>query len=106
MTTFIPRGRGSYPAADGEWINSPGFPVPTKPVEEIVTISEEDGQFSNDVVYVYPLWEDYVASCEPYGMLLIDGSNDWPSEDMPYYITIYRGCLSILCHRTNTAQGL
>jgi hypothetical protein len=55
------RANGPYPADDGQWMNPPGFPVPTKPVEEIVTISKEDGQFFEDFVCVSPLWDDYVS---------------------------------------------
>jgi len=40
-------------------------------------------------------------------MLVIDGSDDWQSENMLHYFTMHHGCLSILCRRTNTTpKGL
>jgi hypothetical protein len=52
-----------WPPKDGEWrINPPGYPVPTKPVEDIVTISEKDGKHWSDWVCVGPEWgEDWVS---------------------------------------------
>lgn len=49
---------GEWPPGDGEWYNGPGYPVPSQPLEEIVTISDEDGKYWDPSVGVTPNWPD------------------------------------------------
>ncbi|KAG7099985.1 hypothetical protein E1B28_001778 [Marasmius oreades] len=91
-----------WPPKDGQWINHPGYPVPTKPLEEIVTISDEDGKAWDDFVCVTPVWpETYVSpscSVDSYSNVEIKGREDWNTDDQPY-LHIHRMCLSFLCRR-------
>ncbi|KAJ7668983.1 hypothetical protein B0H17DRAFT_1142259 [Mycena rosella] len=80
----------------------PGYPVPSKPMQDIVRISPEDGAFWNDWVCVGPMWaRDWVSPpCEQgdYGAVIIEGSSDWQSN-AARFLHIHRGCLSFVCHR-------
>ncbi|KAJ7041019.1 hypothetical protein C8F04DRAFT_1219614 [Mycena alexandri] len=93
-----------WPPNDGEWRNPPGYPVPIKSKEEIVSISPEDGAFWDDWICVAPMWKDDWVSplCQDggYGAIFIDGSDDWQNNiETPRYIQIHRGCLSFACRR-------
>ncbi|KAJ6550867.1 hypothetical protein DFH09DRAFT_607181 [Mycena vulgaris] len=92
----------SWPPKDGEWRNPPGYPVPSKPKEDIVCISPEDGSFWNDWVCVGPTWKDGWVSppCEQtgYGGIIIEGDRDW-DDGVEKYLRIHRGCLSFVCRR-------
>lgn len=46
-----------WPPKDGEWINPRGYPVPNKPIEEIVRITDEDDKFWEDTVCVGPMFK-------------------------------------------------
>ncbi|KAJ7041022.1 hypothetical protein C8F04DRAFT_187186 [Mycena alexandri] len=93
-----------WPPNDGEWRNPPGYPVPSKSKEDIVSISPEDGAFWEDWVCVGPMWKDDWVSprCEDggYGAIFIDGSDDWQNNsETSRYFQIHRGCLSFPCRR-------
>lgn len=47
----------NWPPKDGEWSNPKGFPVPTKPIEEIVRLTDEDNEFWEDTVCVGPMFK-------------------------------------------------
>ncbi|KAJ7346916.1 hypothetical protein DFH08DRAFT_780644 [Mycena albidolilacea] len=105
-----PDAGAPWPPKDGEWGNPPGYPVPSKPVEEIVCITPEDGSFWNDWVCVGPKWNgDWVSPpCEEgsYGDIFIDGSDDWQRHSPGRYLRIHRGCLSFLCRRVGITPKL
>ncbi|KAF9260877.1 hypothetical protein L218DRAFT_989357 [Marasmius fiardii PR-910] len=102
MLTETLEDEDHWPPKDGEWANDPGYPVPTKPIEEIVTISEEDGEAWEDWVVVSPVWpETYVSppcSVDSYGSVEIEASEEWNTDGQPY-LHIHRICLSFLCRR-------
>ncbi|KAJ7176774.1 hypothetical protein C8R46DRAFT_943833 [Mycena filopes] len=86
-----------------DWVNPPGYPVPSKSTEDIVSISAEDGAFWDDWVCVGATWkaEDWVSPpCQDagYGNILINGSDDW-QNNAGRYLRIHRGCLSFACRR-------
>ncbi|KAL0065622.1 hypothetical protein AAF712_007400 [Marasmius tenuissimus] len=97
-----------WPPGDGKWHNDPGYPVPTKPFNEIVTLTAEDVKAWKDWVFVSPLWpETYVSSppsYDPDGNVLIEGAEDWNEGDQPY-LSIHRICLSFLCRRNAITPG-
>ncbi|KAG7093375.1 hypothetical protein E1B28_007055 [Marasmius oreades] len=100
---FLKEGITSWPPKDGEWHNPPGYPVPDQPIEEIVTIDEEDGAIWDDWVVVSPLWaeQDWVSpSCtvDSYGVVAVNGDTRWNQERIRFLI-IHRICLSFLCRR-------
>ncbi|EIN08809.1 hypothetical protein PUNSTDRAFT_143517 [Punctularia strigosozonata HHB-11173 SS5] len=93
-----------WPPADGKWRNPPGYPVPSASIDDILSISAEDGAYWKDWVCVSPRWkEDWVSPpCTQgdSGTIYINGSSDW--QDQPgRYVRIHRGCLSFLCRRVN-----
>ncbi|ESK86968.1 hypothetical protein Moror_3320 [Moniliophthora roreri MCA 2997] len=92
----------SWPPKEGEW-NPPGYPIPTKSIDEIVTITAEDGRVWDDWVVVAPIWpEDWVSppasNCDSYGGIEIDETRDWNPENTNYF-GIHRLCLSFLTRR-------
>ncbi|KAG7093360.1 hypothetical protein E1B28_007042 [Marasmius oreades] len=100
---FLQEGVKEWPPKDGEWHNPPDYPVPQKPIEEIVTIDEEDGKTWNDWVVVSPVWakQDWVSPpcCgDSYGSVEINGDTDWNAND-ERFLRIHRICLSFLCRR-------
>ncbi|KAJ7056380.1 hypothetical protein C8F01DRAFT_1156042 [Mycena amicta] len=103
---------GVWPPKDGGWSNPPGYPVPTKPKEDIVRITAEDGAYWDDWVSVSPMWEpSWVSpSCshDDRGEVFINDSSDWQfEEDTDDFLVIHRGCLSFACRRLNiTPQDL
>jgi hypothetical protein len=46
-----------WPPEDGKWKNPKGYPVPNKPVRDIVRITVEDDQFWDNCVLVAPLFK-------------------------------------------------
>lgn len=50
-----------WPLKDGEWHNPPGYPVPVKPKNEIIRITQEDGDYWSKWVILGPLWEEHVS---------------------------------------------
>lgn len=48
---------GGWPPKDGKWKNLKGFPVPTKPIREIVQITHEDSHWWEGVVVVGPMFK-------------------------------------------------
>ncbi|KAJ6591155.1 hypothetical protein DFH09DRAFT_1306782 [Mycena vulgaris] len=101
-----------WPPKDGDWLNPPGYPVPSKSKEEIVCISPEDGSFWADWVCVGPTWKDHdwvSPPCEQgdYGAVIIEGSSDWEQEDdTERFLHIHRGCLSFACRRLGITPRL
>ncbi|KAK1235871.1 hypothetical protein PQX77_000883 [Marasmius sp. AFHP31] len=95
-----------WPPGDGKWHNEPGYPVPTKPINEIVTLTAGDVKAWKDWVFVSPFWpETWVSpppSHDPEGNVLIEGNGDWNEGDEPY-LSIHRICLSFLCRRNAIA---
>ncbi|KAJ7779245.1 hypothetical protein B0H16DRAFT_1300620 [Mycena metata] len=101
---YLADTKAPWPPKDGGWRNPPGYPVPAKSKEEIVSISPEDGAFWDDWVCVGPMWkEDWVSPpCvdRGYGAIFIDGSDDWQNHsETTRYLRIHRGCLSFVCRR-------
>uniref|UniRef100_A0A0W0FR76 Uncharacterized protein n=1 Tax=Moniliophthora roreri TaxID=221103 RepID=A0A0W0FR76_MONRR len=97
----------NWPPKDGEWVNLPGYPVPTKPVDEIVTITPEDGKIWEDWVVVGPMWaESWVSppACDSdgYGGVEVDGkeTDEWNTNDEAF-LRIHRHCLSFVCRRNS-----
>ncbi|KAK7033589.1 hypothetical protein VNI00_012826 [Paramarasmius palmivorus] len=88
----------SWPPKD----DSQFSPVPTKSLNEVLTITPKDGQIWEDWVVVAPIWgEDWVsppAICDSYGGIEIDGTEDWNIRD-ENFLRIHRICLSFLCRR-------
>ncbi|KAK7033590.1 hypothetical protein VNI00_012827 [Paramarasmius palmivorus] len=76
--------------------------MPTKTLNEILTITPKDGQIWEDWVVVSPIWgKDWVsppAYCDSYGAIEIDGTEDWNVRD-ENFLRIHRICLSFLCRR-------
>ncbi|KAK7062879.1 hypothetical protein VNI00_000376 [Paramarasmius palmivorus] len=103
----------TWPPEDGKWLNPPGYPVPTKPVDEIVTITPEEGKMWEDWVVVGPMWgKSWVSppACDSdgYGGVEIDGKDteEWNPQDQPF-LRIHRHCLSFVCrHNALTPQEL
>ncbi|KAF9263900.1 hypothetical protein L218DRAFT_926721 [Marasmius fiardii PR-910] len=100
---FLKGGITEWPPKDGQWHNPPGYPVPDKPIDEIVTIDEEDGKVWDDWVVVSPVWakRDWVSPpcCgDSYGSVEIDGDSDWNTNG-ERFLRIHRICLSFLCRR-------
>ncbi|KAL0581795.1 hypothetical protein V5O48_000274 [Marasmius crinis-equi] len=100
---FLKESCTSWPPKDGEWYNPPGFPVPEKPIEEIVTIDEEDGKIWDDWVVVSPVWakQGWVSPpcvADDYGGVEINDDSEWNTEDQRF-LQIHRVCLSFLCRR-------
>ncbi|KAM0263914.1 hypothetical protein ACHAQJ_000949 [Trichoderma viride] len=96
---------GKWPPGDGEWYNRPGYPVPSLPVEEIVTISNADGKSWNLSVGVTPNWPDTfvtpLCTVGSYGDAAIDGVEDKLHSGSDFFLLIHPTCLSFLCRHTN-----
>ncbi|KAL0575815.1 hypothetical protein V5O48_006169 [Marasmius crinis-equi] len=88
-----------------KWNNPPGYPVPTKSIEEIVTITPEDGKAWEDWVCVSPVWPDTyvspVATVGSWGDVTIDDEVNWNMRQDQPFLHIHRICLSFLCRRNN-----
>ncbi|KAK1229029.1 hypothetical protein PQX77_007931 [Marasmius sp. AFHP31] len=101
---FLKEPCSSWPPKDGEWHNPPGYPVPDKPIDEIVSIDEQDGKIWGDWVVVSPVyiadgWVSPPCSADSYGGVEINGSDDWNKEDQSF-VRIHRVCLSFFGRRT------
>ncbi|KAM0473661.1 hypothetical protein ACHAPX_008066 [Trichoderma viride] len=95
---------GEWPPGDGEWYNEPGYPVPSLPLEEIVTISDEDGKYWDPSVGVTPNWPDTfvtpLCTVGSYGDVSIPGVKDKLHLGSDLFLLIHPACLSFLCRHT------
>lgn len=95
---------GEWPPEDGEWYNDAGYPVPTLPLDEIVTISDEDGRYWDASVGVTPNWPDTFVTplcmVGSYGDVSIPGVKDKLHLGSDPFLLIHSACLSFLCRHT------
>ncbi|KAM0517089.1 hypothetical protein ACHAPE_005201 [Trichoderma viride] len=96
---------GEWPPGDGEWYNEPGYPVPSLPLEEIVTISDEDGKYWDPSVGITPNWPDTfvtpLCTVGSYGDVSIPGVKDKLHLGSDLFLLIHPACLSFLCRHTS-----
>ncbi|RFU35790.1 hypothetical protein B7463_g583, partial [Scytalidium lignicola] len=93
---------GPFEDARDAWLDTlKGDEVPTKPIEEIVTISPEDGQFWDGYVCVSPNWpEAYVSPpcifyCWTPTVFCIEDDKELDTGEH-HFLRIHRTCLSFL----------
>ncbi|KAL7947621.1 hypothetical protein V8C42DRAFT_290148 [Trichoderma barbatum] len=93
-----------WPPGDGEWFNDPGYPVPTLPLNQIVTITPRDGELWDLGVGVTPNYpETFVTplcSVGSYGDVTIRGVKDKLHLGSDFFLLIHPTCLSFLCRHT------
>ncbi|KAL7934744.1 amino acid permease domain-containing protein [Trichoderma chlorosporum] len=94
-----------WPPADGEWFNDRGYPVPSQPLDQIVTISDRDGQSWNLGVSVTPnspeTFVTALCSVGSYGDVTIKGVKDKLHLGSDLFLLIHPMCLSFLCRHAN-----
>ncbi|UKZ81540.1 hypothetical protein TrVFT333_009312 [Trichoderma virens FT-333] len=93
-----------WPPGDGEWFNDRGYPVPSLPLDQIVTISDRDGESWTLGVGVTPNWpETFVTplcTVGSYGDVAISGVKDKLHIGSDSFLLIHPMCLSFLCRHT------
>ncbi|GJJ15201.1 hypothetical protein Clacol_009477 [Clathrus columnatus] len=83
------------------------FTPPPAPTEDIVTISQEDGEFWSEVVCVNPKWHNYVSprgTVGNFGIIAFPNYSIGPEDDVENpRLIIHPQCLSFLCRRINAS---